>query len=52
MVRHSRFGGHTSGLLPFAANYRKEDFLQVNAECVDWFLRLAGGFVERLENDR
>ena len=51
MVRHSRLSCHTSGLLPFAANYWKEDFLQVHGKR-HGFLRLAGTFVERLENHR
>ena len=52
MVRHSGFSGHTGGLLPFAANYWKKDFLQVDAERVNWLLRLTGDLVERFENDR
>jgi len=52
MVCHSRLSCHTGGLLPFAADSRQEDLLQVDPECVNGYLRLTGALVERLENHR
>src|SRR5581483_8007007 len=52
MVRHSRLSCHTGGLLPFAADSRQEDLLQVDPECINGCLRLTGTLVERFENHR
>src|SRR5215472_14833632 len=52
MERHPLLSRHPSGSLPFAAANRQTYLVEIHAECVHWFLSLAGFLVLRLEDHR